>query len=83
MEKVYDDELADGDGEVTRVVPGTRLGLVAGSATEIMVDEFTEVMLGQPEGMALNMVVGDGIDSSVEVIADEFVTVVLNTGSAL
>jgi hypothetical protein len=83
MEKVYDDELGEGEGEVVRVVPRTRLGLVTGSATEVMVDEFMEVLLGRADGIVLNRVAREGVYSSTEVVVDEVVLAVLSTGGGL
>jgi hypothetical protein len=74
MENVYDGELGKGEGEAIRVVPGTRLGLVAA---------LMEELLDQAGGMVLNMAVGDKRDSSDEVILDVVVIVVLDTGGGL
>jgi hypothetical protein len=74
MENVYDGELGKGEGEAIRVVPRTRLGLVAA---------LMEELLDQAGGMVLNMAVGDKRDSSDEVILDVVVIVVLDTGGGL
>ena len=74
MENVYDGELGKGEGEAIRVVPRTRLGLVAA---------LMEELLDQAGGMVLNMPVGDKRDSSDEVILDVVVIVVLDTGGGL
>ena len=74
MENVYDGELGKGEGEAIRVVPGTRLRLVAA---------FIEELLDQAEGMVLNMAVGDERDSSDEVILDVVIIAVLDTGGEL
>jgi hypothetical protein len=74
MENVYDGELGKGEGEAIRVVPRTRLGLVAA---------LMEELLDQAGGMVLNMAVGDKRDSSDEAILDVVVIVVLDTGGGL
>jgi hypothetical protein len=74
MENVYDGELGKGEGEAIRVVPRTRLGLVAA---------LMEELLDQAGGMVLDMAVGDKRDSSDEVILDVVVIVVLDTGGGL
>jgi hypothetical protein len=74
MENVYDGELGKGEGEAIRVVPRTRLGLVAA---------LMEELLDQAGGMVLNMAVGDKRDSSDEVILDVVIIVVLDTGGGL
>jgi predicted RNA-binding protein with PUA domain len=82
-EKVYYGELGEGRGEVVRVVPGMRLKLVTGSAVEVIVEEFMEELLNQTGGIVLDVAVGDGVDPSAEVIADEAVIAVLNTSGGL
>lgn len=79
---MYYGELGEGRGEVVRVVPGMRLKLVTGSAVEVIIEEFMEELLNQTGGIVLDVAVGDGVDPSAEVIADEAVIAVLNTSGA-